>query len=311
MRKHRRCNTPAACAQGSFEMPAASPEITGLRIASQAQHIIRAAFTPDPDDAFAWWAIATDRVRVANCTFQLSPRHIHEINQACIQEELDIGAISSAAWPLLYKNYKILSAGASVGRGYGPALVTKSSDQLKLGAGAIVAIPGAQTTGALLLRLFFPGVRTVELPFDQIAAAVHRGDADAGVLIHEELLNWRATGLHRLACLGERWMQETGMPIPVGLNVIHRRLGDDLIARISAAIRESMIRANQDCVEARAWAMRYSRQAQAGIADEFIRMFANDDTLQLGDDCLAALRKLYAMAYERGLIPSIPPVETV
>ena len=185
---------------------------------------INAAFTPDPDDAFAWWALATRQLTLDGCDFDIKPMHIQDINRGCMRQEIDIGAISSAVWPLIHKNYVMLSAGASVGRNYGPALVARRN-AADPSAGTRVAIPGEHTTGALLLRLFFPGVQTIEMPFDKIAGAVCNGQVQAGVLIHEELLNWKAMGLRRVCCLGQRWSQETQLPLPVGLNVAHKRLG--------------------------------------------------------------------------------------
>jgi len=265
------------------------------------------AFTPDPDDAFAWWAILTNRLRMPGFQFNARPMHIHDINRMCRREELPIGATSSAAWPTMHRNYRILSAGASVGRGYGPALVTHERLDT-LVPGTRVGIPGNQTTGAMLLRLFYPGVDTVELPFDEIAAAVLRKELDAGVLIHEELLNWKHAGLHRVACLGAKWMEKTGLPIPVGLVVMHRRYGDECISQFSALVRESLIVARKFSEEARTWAMQFSREAESGIADQFITMFANDDTLSLDVDCVRALNLLYEMAFERGLITERPEV---
>lgn len=265
------------------------------------------AFTPDPDDAFAWWAILTGRLQLPGFQFSARPMHIHDINRMCRREELPIGATSSAAWPTMHRNYRILSAGASVGRGYGPALVAHEK-VASLKPGMRVGIPGNQTTGAMLLRLFYPGMDTVELPFDEIAAAVLRKELDAGVLIHEELLNWSHAGLHRVACLGAQWKEKTGLPIPVGLVVMHRRFGDACIRQFSALVRESLIVARNCCDEARKWAMQFSREAESGIADQFISMFANEDTLRLDLDCIRALNLLYELAFERGLIQERPEV---
>jgi 1,4-dihydroxy-6-naphthoate synthase len=175
----------------------------------------------------------------------------------------------------------------------------------------MVAVPGDLTTGAMLLRLFFPGVRTVSMPFDTVAGAIVRGEVDAGVLIHEELLNWQAKGLRRLACLGAMWTERTGLPLTVGLNVVHRRLGPDGMRAVARLIRESMEEAPRHEAEARAWAHGYSIEAHEGIADQFVAMFANEDTLALAPECVEALRRLFAMAHAAGLISEIPSVEPV
>lgn len=273
--------------------------------------VLRAVFTPDPDDAYAWWALATGRLKLGGRKVEYFTAHIQDINVACRSGLYDIAAISSAAYPDLNSDYAILSAGASVGRCYGPALAARNLELDDLQRKITVGIPGEQTTGALLLRLFFPNVKTVAMRFDVVAPAILEGRVDAGVLIHEELLNWRSAGLRRLVCLGEKWFDETGMPIPVGLNIVHRRLGANLIGEISNAVRESMRIADINEIEATIWAMKYSREAEPHIGGRFIKMFANQDTYSLNQECLDALRLLYRKAYNRGLIASIPELATV
>lgn len=270
-----------------------------------------ACHTPDPDDAFAWWAIATGRVAIEGGTFDVSSRPIQQINEACLRGELDIAAISSAAYPSMADRYAILAAGASVGRGYGPALATRDIEHPCDILGATVAVPGDLTTGALLLRLFFPDAQTVSMPFDAIAPALLRGEVAAGVLIHEELLNWEAKGLRRLLCLGQEWLRRTNLPLPVGLNVVRRDLGHAPIRRIATAIRESMAQADLHRDLATAHAMRYSIQAREGMGEKFIRMFANEDTLCLDAACRRALRVLFDWAHTAGLTPAVPRLEFV
>lgn len=272
---------------------------------------LRACHTPDPDDAFAWWAIATGRLALPGTRIEVDARPIQQINEACLAGELDIAAISSAAYPLLAERYAILDSGASVGRGYGPALATRDLAALGDVRSATIAVPGDLTTGALLLRLFFPGVRTVAMPFDAIAPALLAGEVQAGVLIHEELLNWEARGLRRLLCLGAEWQRRTGLPIPVGLNVIRRDLGRAAMAAVSRLVRRSMEEADRRPEEAMAHAMRHSREARRGIGARFVRMFANADTLHLDTDCLRALRLLFEMAHGAGLLPRVPEVAPV
>jgi len=265
------------------------------------------AFTPDPDDAFAWWAILTGQIGMPGFNFSGRPLHIHDINQMCQRQELAVGAISSAAWPALHRNYRILSAGASVGRGYGPALVSLTAGEA-LPRGARVGIPGNQTTGAMLLKLYFDDIQTIEMPFDQILGAVLRKEIDAGVLIHEELLNWRPAGLHRTACLGAKWKADTGLPIPVGLVVMHARYGDETIRTFSSLVRQSMLVAMRRNEEARAWALQYSHEAETGIADQFMSMFANDDTLAMDSDCVRSLQLFYQRCFARGFQTECPNV---
>ena len=298
-------------------MPNQSPLAVNLpstpSVAPVDVQVLKVAFTPDPDDAYAWWAVCFNRMGIRGYRIETILRHIQEINESCrARQEYDIAAISSAAYPFISANYAILSAGASVGRGYGPALASKHlQTEQELTAGKRVGIPGELTTGALLLRLFFPGVQTVELPFDQVAPAIIRGEIDAGVLIHEELLNWRAAGLRKLACLGQKWTESSGLPLPVGLNVVRRALGKNLIRRIGSLVRESMQEANCHSAEASKFAMTYSREAESEIGSRFITMFANQDTIKLDADCLKALAVLYQSAHERGLIERVPVVDVI
>ena len=266
----------------------------------------------DPDDGYAWWAVATGRLGIGGSELRVEAMAIDEINRRCIEGRMDdVCAISSAAWPLMSHDYAILSAGSSVGRGYGPALAAVGSIPYGRLAASTVAIPGDLTTGALLLRLFFPGVRTRVMPFREIAPAILRGEVDAGVLIHEELMNYRDRGLERLACLGQIWTEQTGLPIPVGLNVVKRELGCELMQRIADLTLASMVEAEAHREEATRWAMQYSIQCRTGIGEEFLHMFANEDTLCLARDCRLALNELFVRAHVAGLIPRVPQLEIV
>ena len=276
-----------------------------------ANQVLTLSHSPDPDDAFAWWGVLSGRAGIEGVEFDCIPRTMQQANIACLEDRVDVAAISSAAWPHFSGRYAILGVGASVGRGYGPALGSlrlRSAEEL---AGATVALPGNLTTGALLFRLMHPEVRTVELPCAEIGEAILRGDVDAGVLIHEELMNTKHRGLRRLECLGKRWEQETGLPIPVGLIAVRRTLGETLIDQIAGALRESIHAAFANRELATASAMSYSREAAPSIGEEFIGMFTNSDTAELPEDCREALRLLYARAYTADLIPALPAVRPV
>jgi 1,4-dihydroxy-6-naphthoate synthase len=274
----------------------------------------RAAFTPDPDDAFAWRALATGELLIDGRRVETEAIPIDRINQACRDRQAyDIAAVSSAAYPLMADHYALLSPGASVGRGYGPALASRTLKRPEdiLREDVVVAVPGDTTTGAMLLRLFFPGVQTVAMTCDEVAGALLSGEVQAGVLIHEELLNLERKGLRRLACLGAMWTDKTGLPIPVGLNVVRRDLGAKTMQEVAAAIRESMEIAERQRADASAWAMGFTNQAAEGIGEKYLAMFANEDTLDLADDCLLALRTLWAMAENAGLIDTAPALEVI
>ncbi|MCB2154086.1 hypothetical protein KQI84_04320 [bacterium] len=276
-----------------------------------SDQVLTISHSPDPDDAFAWWGVLSGRVSVPGVQFRCIPRTMQEANLACLHDEVDVAAISSAAWPHFSDRYAILGVGASVGRGYGPAVGSVNLQTLDELADATVALPGNLTTGALLFRLMHPQVRTVEMPCAKVGEAIVNGHVDAGVLIHEELMNLRHRGMRRLECLGKSWEQETGLPIPVGLIAVRQSLGDDLIEHIAHAVRESVEVALQNREAAVAFAMTYTHQAADGIGEEFIEMFTNSDTVELPEDCREALRLLFAKAYTADLIPSLPAVRPV
>lgn len=272
---------------------------------------LRLSHSPDPDDAFAWWGILTGRVPLPGFDIECSPLSVQKANEGCLREELDVAAISSAAYPLIADNYHLLSTGASVGRGYGPVLAALEGVTMDQLAGKTVGVPGNLTTGAMLLRLLVPGVRTVEYPFEKVAEAILTKQIDAGVLIHEELMNWEDKGLRRLACLGHEWLRQTGLPIPVGLIVVHRRLGEGNARLIASVLEESIRHGLTHPQEAGAWAMNYSIETHEGIGTRFIEMFTNDDSLGLKDDCIEALNQLYRRAEEVGLIEQAPEIDPV
>jgi len=273
--------------------------------------ILTLGFTPDPDDAFAYYALVNGRISTDGWKVSYSTAPIEELNRHAERQLLDIAAISSVFYPRLAHTYAVLRSGASVGRGYGPALVTKAGEGLGVLEHAEVAVPGDTTTGANLLQLFFPGVETVALSFDAIREAIAHGEVDAGILIHEELLNYPELGLERLLCLGEEWSRRTAVPLPVGLNVLHRRHEDALAADISRCVRESIEYALAHREEATAWARQFGRGPQSKVGERFIRMFANDDTVEFGRDCEQGLTELFRRLADAGLAPRLSHVDFI
>lgn len=265
-------------------------------------------YTPDPDDAFHHWALETGRVGVAgHDRLTFVHEHVQTLNERALREQLDVTAISSAFYPTISDRYVVLSTGASVGRGYGPALAARRP--LESLEGLRVAIPGVHTTGAFLLRYFYDGFDEVEMPFDRIAPAVATGRVDAGVLIHEELLRYRSHDLVRVACLGERWCRETGLPLPVGLIVARRALGSETLRRVRDGLRGSLEEALAHPEEAFAFARRFGTEED--VDRDFVTKFANDDTLSMPDDVRRGLWELYRRAHLRGLIDREPRHEIV
>ena len=278
---------------------------------SCAPRVLRAAHTPDPDDAYAWSGIARGGVEIAGYTIAVEAHPIQHINQACQHEQYDLAAISSAAYPWIADRYAILDAGASVGRGYGPALVAREALDEHTMRQAPVAIPGDLTTAAMLLRIFYPGIQTVAVPCEEIPRALLRGDFQAGVLIHEQLMIWESQGLRRIGCLGALWGERTGLPIPVGLVVARRALGLDCLHALDRALRLSLIDAQSRPQDAMQWALGYTHQQSVEVGTRYVEMFANEDTLHLADDCVEALQLFYKRALQTGLIEQIPEIQPV
>lgn len=270
---------------------------------------LRIQHSPDPDDAFVWWALASGKISLPGINARISTATMEQSNRACLEQLVDVAAISSAAWPHFSDHYVILAAGASVGRGYGPALAMLNGLSSADIGKRRVAVPGRMTTGATLLRLLYPEADAVEYPCNEVADAILRGEAIAGVLIHEALMTYADRGLHRAACLGNEWMRTTGLPLPVGVVVAHRRLGAELIAALSDAVRTSLEIAFENRIEAVDYAMQFSRNNDRAGCERFIEMFSNEDTIDLPQDCHAGLAELYSRMTTRRIIPYTPTLD--
>ncbi len=269
------------------------------------------ALTPDSDDTFYYYAIETGRVGVPGYRPEFHREPMSVLNRAALDGTFDVTAISSVLYPQVANKYAILSVGTSVGRGYGPVLVSKSPYQLADLRGRRVGVPGIPTTGWFLLHWLCPEAVTVEMPFDRIGAAVAAGELDAGVMIHEELLYYPQLGLSRVVDLGAEWCRQQGLPLPVGLNLVRRDLGDSAAENICAAIRSSL-RAAQGCrEEALAWVSQFGRGPEGQCTLPFVEMFANEDSVRMPADVREALGVLLAQVTEMGLGPALPRIDIV
>ncbi len=242
------------------------------------------AYTPDSDDTFTTFALEAGRVRLPGFLPVFRQAHLKELNQDALKGRYHVTAISSVVYPAVADRYAILSVGTSVGRGYGPVLVGRQGQDGQDLTGRRVGVAGIPTTGWFLLRHFYPDARPVVMAFDRIGEAVAAGELDAGVMIHEELLYYPKLGLERIADLGALWCAESGLPLPVGLNLVRRDLGPTAMQDICAALRRSLHYALDHRAEALAWVSRFGRGARGGVQDRFVDMFANDDTLHLAAD---------------------------
>ena len=272
---------------------------------------ISIAHSPDSDDAFMFYGLATNKVQVPGLRFTHTLCDIQSLNQKAIEGDgvYDVTAISFHAYPYLQKRYALMTCGGSVGEGYGPMIVAPraySHSEIKQ---KTIVVPGKLTTAYLALKLFAPEIQTEVVPFDQIIPSVLEGKYEAGLIIHEGQLTYDRSGLHRIVDLGKWWLQMTGLPLPLGGNAIRRSLGPELISSVSSALRESIQYALDHRDEALAYAMQFARDLDPQLADRFVGMYVNERTLGYGPDGEEAIRRLLDMGYRAGIIPIEPRVE--
>jgi 1,4-dihydroxy-6-naphthoate synthase len=273
--------------------------------------LIRLGHSPDPDDAFMFWALAEDRVDTRGFEFEHVLRDIQTLNEWALEGRLEVTAISLHAYPHVQDRYVLLPHGASMGSGYGPIVVARepmSEDEL----GRVeIAVPGRMTTAFLTLKLRLGDFAFREVPFDEIMEEVSSGRADAGLLIHEGQLTYGAAGLEKVVDLGEWWLEETGLPLPLGANVARRDLGPEVLRELSSVLAES-IRAGLDNRErALEYAMQFGRGLDDDLADRFVGMYVNELTEDYGDEGRRAVRELLRRGEEIGAFEEPVKVEFV
>lgn len=275
---------------------------------------IRVAHSPDSDDAFMFYALAEGKLDTGDLRYEHELSDIESLNQRARRKELDVSAVSIHAFAYLTEDYALLASGSSMGDGYGPRLVATSpapADPRAAARGKRIAVPGLFTTAYLALRLWQPEFEPVVTPFDQIEDAVHRGDVDLGLLIHEGQLTYADDGLHLWADMGAWWLAETGLPLPLGGNVVRRDLGPDVIRQVARDLKASIVYS----LEHRRDALAHARQFNRGISDErtdaFVGMYVNDWTVDYGERGRRAVQLLLDRAAEAGVIPKKVSVEFV
>jgi 1,4-dihydroxy-6-naphthoate synthase len=272
---------------------------------------IHVAHSPDSDDAFMFYALATHKIDTGDVNYIHSLSDIETLNRRALNGELEVSAISFHAYAYMADKYALLSSGASMGRDYGPIVVSGKPMRAKSLVNKTVAIPGTLTTAFLALRLFEPDVQYEVVPFDKIIDQVQKGKYDAGLLIHEGQLTYREEGLHKVLDLGQWWLKQTGLPLPLGGNVIKRELGRKLMDRVAEDIRKSIQYGLDHREEATAYAMHFSRGLDTQRVDRFIGMYVNDLTLDYGNEGRQAVRRLLQEAYKKKLIPERITLEFV
>ena len=264
---------------------------------------ITVAHSPDSDDAFMFYGLATNKLETEGLKFDHTLKDIQRLNEDARNGVYDVTAISFHAYAYVADKYALLPHGASIGDKYGPILVSKEPRVASDIGTMKIAVPGELTSAYLALRIYNSQFDHVVVPFDQIIDTVQKGDVDAGLLIHEGQLFYNQLGLHKVLDLGEWWHEKTGLPLPMGGNVIRRDLGADLMQKVSKCLHRSIVYSMENREDALAYAMQFARDMQPELADRFVAMWVNDLTLDYGERGRDAVKRLLKEGYDCGIIP--------
>lgn len=270
---------------------------------------ITVAHSPDSDDAFMFYGLATNKLDTGSLSFTHVLKDIQTLNEEAFRGTYDVSAISFHAYAYISDKYILLPHGASIGDNYGPILVSREPAKTEDIPSLKIAIPGTLTSAFLALRIFNPNFEYEVVPFDKIIEAVQSGRCDAGLLIHEGQLFYESVGLHKILDLGEWWHEKTGLPLPMGGNVIRRDLGPEIISEVSDCLRKSISYSLANREDALEYAMQFARDMDQELADRFVAMWVNDLTLDYTERGREAVRRLLSEGFEQGIIPNRVPVE--
>src|SRR5260370_604932 len=280
-----------------------------------AKQLIRVGHSPDPDDAFMFYALAHDKIDTGNLQFRHELQDIEPLNRRALNGELEVTAVSIHAYAHLLDKYALLPSGCSMGDRYGPMVVSRRPLTVEDLKSVRIAVPGTLTTAFLTLRLLLPqGFAYEVVPFDEIIAAVAGGRAaqfDAGLIIHEGQLTFQNQGLHLVVDLGVWWQERTGLPLPLGGNVVRRDLGAATMRHISRLLKESIRYSLEHRDDALGYALGYARDMTREVADRFVGMYVNDWTLDYGPRGREAVKRLLDEGHRAGVIPTPAAVEFV
>lgn len=302
--EHDRCSMKFYTLSGYYHCT----ELMNTGDTMPSENTLVVAHSPDPDDAFMYYGLAKELVTVPGYRIEHHVDDIHTLNQLALRGEPEVTAISAAAYPQVQQHYRIMTVGASVGRRYGPIVVTREPIDL---AHKRIAVPGLTTTARMLSHFYLPEFEEVEIPFDRIFDAVAAGRVDAGVIIHEGQLTYTDHGFVKVLDLGECWFEETGLPIPLGLDVISRRLSEETARRFAEVLTRSILLAYDQLAESTAYAQTFGRGIDPATNERFVKMYVNHDTLDLGTEGRAALDTLYARAVAAELLETPPALDFV
>lgn len=273
--------------------------------------VLRVGHSPDADDAFMFYALAKGAVKLDGYAIEHVIEDIQTLNQRALKAELEVTAISAAVYPAVADQYWILASGASVGRKYGPILAAEKNLSLNDLKAKRIAVPGKYTTAFLLLNLFLENFIPVHVDFKDVIPAVKQGKADAGLVIHEGQLNFHEFGVYKCADLGELWFDQYQLPIPLGLDVVRKDLGLPLAKTIQHALHESISFARSNEASALEYAAQFGRGTAGNTLKQFVGMYVNDDTLDLGVEGKKALEILFSAGAKKGLCKQISKLEVI
>jgi 1,4-dihydroxy-6-naphthoate synthase len=274
------------------------------------KRLITVGHSPDPDDAFMFYALAHDKIDTGDLMFRHELQDIETLNRRALKGELDVSAVSIHAYAFLLETYALLPSGCSMGDRYGPMVIARKPMTVRDLSKVRIAVPGTMTTAFLTLRLLLPQAFAYEIiPFDEIIPAVASGKFDAGLIIHEGQLTFQNQGLYLIVDMGIWWQERTGLPLPLGGNVVRRDLGIETIRTISRLIKESIRYSLNHRQDALTYALKYARDMDRDLADRFVGMYVNDWTLDYGARGRAAVAKLLDEAHRAGVIPEPVQVE--
>jgi 1,4-dihydroxy-6-naphthoate synthase len=279
--------------------------------AQTEKKLITVAHSPDSDDAFMFYGLATNKLETDGLKFEHTLKDIQSLNEDAKNGVYDVTAISFHAYAYVSDKYALLPHGASIGDKYGPILVSKESRKPEEIPTMKIAIPGELTSAFLALRIYNQEFEYTVVPFDEIIDTVKKGKADAGLLIHEGQLFYKQLGLDKVLDLGEWWFKETGLPLPMGGNVIRRDLGEELMRKVSGCLHKSIKYSLDNREDALAYAMQFARDMPLELADRFVAMWVNELTLDYGERGRAGVKLLLQKGYEKGIIPNLVEVDFV
>ncbi len=264
---------------------------------------IVSAHSPDSDDAFMFYGLATKKVRSSFVTFRHVLSDIETLNRKALEGFYDLTAISYHAYPYVADKYHLMAAGSSVGDGYGPMVVATHPMEPEEIKGKKIAIPGTMTTAYLALKIFEPDFEIVIVPFDKILETVQSGGAEAGLIIHEAQLTYNKVGFHRVLDMGKWWKDKFGLPLPLGCNVLRRKLPDDVKSECCRMMKDSIQYALDNHAAALEYALQFARDMEPRLAEKFVGMYVNHYTVDAGEDIPKAAQRLFDMGFEAGIIP--------